>query len=87
MSAIIEMIDSQPVNVRTGCICSNHGRPVGGIIYVNPCCRVHYAEVRIPFPTLEQEASEEEKAEWRRLEKRPPAKKRVAYPKMTVARQ
>ena len=87
MSATIEFVEARPVDVRTGCICSNHGQPIEGVIYVNPCCRVHYAETRIPLASVEQGLSNQEKADWHLPETRVPAKKRVAYPKMTVARR
>jgi hypothetical protein len=75
-----------PVNVRTGCICPNAGRPIDGMIFVDPCCKVHYAELEISalIAMVKSEVTEEELKDWRRHES---TKRRVSYPKMTVAKQ
>lgn len=72
-------------DVRTSCICPNGGLPdADGIQIFSPSCRVHYAEraVGVAAPDRETEITQAEIAEWQRREK-----KRVAYPKMTVAKQ
>ncbi len=73
-----------PLDVRRDCICPNGGRPdANGIRIVSPSCRVHYAEhtIRVATPDPETEITQAEIAEWQGREK-----KRVSYPKMTVAR-
>lgn len=72
-------------NVKLGCICPNEGRAgIDGVRVINPCCKIHYAErtVCVATPDRETEITRAEIAEWKRREK-----KRVAYPKMTVARR
>lgn len=81
----IEEEQLPPVNVRTGCICQNQGRPVNGMILINPCCRMHYAEKGIPQVDPEEEITKEELAEWA-LDERKQSKKRITHPKMAVAR-
>jgi hypothetical protein len=75
-----------PTNVKTGCICPNHGRPVDGMIFTDPCCKVHYSELAISavIALPKAEVTEAELEEWRNRES---TRKRVSYPKMTVARQ
>ena len=82
MTAEAEQILTFP-DVRKNCICPNGGKPdTDGMQIINPCCRIHYAErtifVRTPDP--EPEVTEAEITAWHRREK-----KRVCYPKMTVA--
>ena len=74
-----------PANVRTGCICQNQGRPINGMILINPCCRVHYAEKGIPQVDPEEKITKEELAEWA-LDERRQSKRRITHPKMAVAR-
>jgi hypothetical protein len=72
-------------NVRTGCICSNGGWPVDGWIYIEPACRVHYAESGIPQAEHEARITKVQLAEWAELGfKR--RKRHVTTPKMPVAR-
>lgn len=80
-----EKAQSIPVNVRWSCICPNGGKPIGGMIFIDPCCRVHYAEASVPQVEPEHKITKEELAEWTKLrfDRR---KKRVSYPKMTVAK-
>jgi hypothetical protein len=78
-NTIENLVLKTPVNARLGCICPNGGRPINGQIFVNPSCRVHYAEQHILFPTIE-EISKEEINSWHKK------KKRVSYPKLMVAR-
>jgi hypothetical protein len=73
-----------PPNVRTGCICPNGGRPIRGLIYIEPACRVHYAEKNIPYAEDDAEITKAELAEWAQIEKGQ-RRKRVTYPKMKVA--
>ena len=73
-----------PVNVKTGCICPNQGKPIDGMIYVDPACRIHYAEKNIPYASDDEEITKEELAEWARIDSRQ-RRKRVTYPKMKVA--
>jgi hypothetical protein len=75
-----------PVSVRTGCICPNQGRAVNGNIYIDPCCKVHYAELEISaiLAIPKTEVTEAELEEWR---SHYPNKKRVSYPRMTVSKQ
>jgi hypothetical protein len=87
MSATDEEPQPVRVNVRSDCICRNHGQPIGNLIFINPSCRVHYAELDISalIAIPETEVTEAELKEWRiRCE---PAKKRVSYPKMMVAKK
>ena len=76
------------LDVRKGCICANRGEPdSSGIRFIDPCCRVHYAEraILVTAPDPETEITDAEIAEWRRREQQQP-RKRVCYPKMTVAK-
>jgi hypothetical protein len=89
-----EEIQRQTLNVRQGCICPNGGNPIDGETYIDPCCKVHYAELAITeFLTKpDLDVSEEELADWQMREKEQNAekqrrKKRVSYPKMTVAKR
>lgn len=68
---------SRPVNVKTGCTCPNQGRPIDGYCYIDPCCRIHYAERGIPIPRPESK-----KESWAKREK----PSRLCYPKMKVAK-
>jgi hypothetical protein len=77
--------EAAPVNVKTGCICPNQHRPIDGVIRTAPSCRIHYAEANIPTRAEEPPIAEEEIGDWRKPEKQ--EKKRVSYPKMTVARK
>jgi hypothetical protein len=86
MSVTEEEIQSVPVNVRTGCTCRNHGLPVNGERFIDPCCKIHYAELDVSalIAMPEEEITEAELKGWQRRE---PAKRRISYPKMTVAKQ
>ena len=72
-----EIPSPPPVNVKTGCTCPNKGQPIDGLCYIDPCCKVHYAERGIPVPRTEGK-----KESWAAREKRLP----VRYPKMKVAK-
>ena len=79
-----EVVEFLPKNVKRGCICQNRGAPdANGVRIIDPCCRVHYAErlVQTYTPEPEPEITAAEIASWQRREK-----KRVSYPKMTVAK-
>jgi hypothetical protein len=87
MSATDEGPQPVRVNVRSDCICRNHGQPIGNLVFIDPCCRVHYAELEISaiIAIPKTEVTEAELEEWR--SRREPAKKRVSYPKMMVAKK
>lgn len=80
----LEETQLPPVNVKTGCICPNQGQPIRGLIYIEPACRVHYAEKNIPYAADDEEITKEELAEWSRFDCQH-RRKRVTYPKMKVA--
>jgi hypothetical protein len=54
-------------NVRTGCICPNRGRPIRGLIYIDPACRVHYSEKNIPYAEGDAEITKEELRVWAQM--------------------
>jgi len=53
-------------NARDGCCCNNNARPIDGLIYVSPCCHVHWC---VPKP-LREEIAPRSKVNWRKREKR-----------------
>ena len=67
------------VNVKTGCICRYGGKSVGGLIYIDPCCRVHFAETRLPKCPPVPPITKAELDAWK-------PKKRVSYPKLSIAK-
>ncbi len=71
-------------NVRTGCICPGGGQPdSAGVRFIDPCCRVHYAEraIRTHAPDPGDRTARSGKADWRLKER-----KRICYPKLAVAK-
>ena len=52
----LEETQLPPLNVKTGCICPNQGQPIRGLIYIEPACRVHYAEKNIPYAADDEES-------------------------------
>lgn len=84
MTMADELAELLPKNVKFGCICINQGKPdVNGLRIIDPCCRIHYAERTIlqGIPESEMKITQAEIADWQRRER-----KRVSYPKMTVAK-
>ena len=62
--------------MRKGCICANRGEPdSSGIRFIDPCCRVHYAEraILVTAPDPETEITDAEIAEWRAANSNNPA--------------
>lgn len=76
----MELIEQQCSAKKGECICTNKGEPVDGFIFRSPSCPVHCVRQFAPIPQIQPTAQELE--EWMS----PQAKKRVTYPKMTVAR-
>ena len=85
VTATVETEQIVPANAKSGCICVNQSKPdANGNRMIDPSCRVHYAELVLRSVAFdpETEITEKEIAQWQRREK-----KRVCYPKMSVAKR
>jgi len=67
--------------IKGQCICRNRANPIEGLIYISPCCPIHYSLQKFLRITTDIEITDEEIDVWKRRER-----KRVTYPKMAVAK-
>jgi hypothetical protein len=95
---IFNLPPPEPSASKGECVCRNHSLPVNGIRYVSPSCPIHYSQLtafatapkiepgldslKCLFPNREWVARQTSSAT-----AIPAHKKRVTYPKMTVAKR
>ncbi len=77
----------QPSAKKGECVCRNHSLPINGIRYVSPSCPIHYSQLTASTSAPKIKPTLALTLTFALTEATPNRKKRITYPKMTVAKR